>query len=385
MSERRVIIGNLDAEVDFARAQRREREERDERDEPRLDLPPAVLDHISAAATLLRVFATDTDLLWTPRPVDGSRLPVVPGLGNPELRCGALDDLPPTDRLLAWAETAAVERARERIAEPDGPAGLLDLVTDPRAAMAVNDRVFCLDAATRIGCALPGARLIEDVAALEHHLAAAGAAASPERRWVAKARFSAAGRSRLIGRGDRLDDLERRRTEKLLEVHGSLVFEPWMDRVADHGCCALIDDDGSHLHEPHRVDVDREGRFTGLTLPPTKPPGSEGDAPPSVRVTLRHVVERVAAMAHTAGYRGPLEIDCWEYRRAGGEIDFHPLGEINARMSFGHVAHALRDVLGREDSRLQLRFGDPRTSDTPITLLEPDARGRGGAWVELSS
>ena len=90
-------------------------------------------------------------------------------------------------------------------------------------------------------------------------------------------------------------------------------------------------------------------------------------------------------MAHTAGYRGPLEIDCWEYRRAGGGIDFHPLGEINARMSFGHVAHALRDVLGSEDSRLQLRFGDPRTSDAPIPLLEPDARGRGGAWVELSS
>jgi hypothetical protein len=415
--QRRLIIGNLDAEVDFAREDRRER---GERAEPRLDLPHAVLDHISAAATLLRVYAKDSDVLWTPRPVDEKRVSDVPGLGRPELRSGPLEDLPSAVGLRAWAVTRAVDKL---VAEPS--LEYLEPCVSPKhanAARIVNDRAFCLEAATRIGCALPGTTMIDDVATLERHLAAGGASASCEDRWVVKARFSAAGRARLIGRGGNLDDLERRRAEKLLSIHGPLLFEPWMERVADYGCCVLVSNEVPRIYEPHRLEVDRLGGFVGLTLPPSpfsKRKGDsplsasaaaaessgntefgggsarsgeisafskrKGDCPLSVWKTLRGVVERVAELALAVGYCGPLEIDCWEFRGKSGSIDFHPLGEINARMSFGLVAHALREALGSRESELRLRFGDQKSAEATITLLEPDAEGRGGAWVELSS
>jgi 1,4-dihydroxy-2-naphthoate octaprenyltransferase len=33
-------------------------------------------------------------------------------------------------------------------------------------------------------------------------------------------------------------------------------------------------------------------------------------------------------------------VDAWTYRKADGTVVFHPLGEINARMTFGLVAWA---------------------------------------------
>jgi hypothetical protein len=48
--------------------------------------------------------------------------------------------------------------------------------------------------------------------------------------------------------------------------------------------------------------------------------------------------EAVAAALGREGYVGPFGIDAWRYRRADGALVLNPLGEINARMTFGLVA-----------------------------------------------
>ena len=50
--------------------------------------------------------------------------------------------------------------------------------------------------------------------------------------------------------------------------------------------------------------------------------------------------ESIAEALRQAGYLGPFGIDAWHWRRPDGTVVFHPLGEINARMTFGLVEHA---------------------------------------------
>jgi hypothetical protein len=402
MGEKRLIVGNLDCEVDFARE---EAAAAGRRADARLALPPAVLETISAAATLLRAFARDGDTLWTPRPVAPQRIARVRGLPAPNLASGPLAELSSSRRLLAWGETEVVARLRDcRSATADAddtPRGLDDGLwrsppAQPAVARAINDRAFALEVAHHLGVALPGAVLVSDLGALERHLAGGGARASAGGRWVLKARFSAAGRSRLLGRGERLDDLERRRAEKLLAVHGALLFEPWMDRSADFGACALVAADRVELLGVHDLEVDAAGRFTGIVLP--APRGSAGSLPlleaagldAAERQALESVLTEVAEEAGRRGYRGALEVDCWRYRDCRGEARFHPLGEINARMSFGLVAHALRERLAREHewvatAPVRLGFGTPPPAPKgveSIALLDAEPSGHGGAWLE---
>ena len=70
------------------------------------------------------------------------------------------------------------------------------------------------------------------------------------------------------------------------------------------------------------------------------------------------------------GYVGPFGIDAWAYGNS-----FNPLGEINARMTFGLVAWALAERLGIE--RLRLRFG----SEAPEGAI-PLLAGTPSAWIE---
>ena len=153
--------------------------------------------------------------------------------------------------------------------------------------------------------------------------------------WVVKAPFSASGRSRLIERnGPRLADLKSRRTvENLFERHGPLLFEPWLDRVADWGCAALLTADGLRIVGIHRQRVDVKGQFAGIDL-------DTSDLPLQDRERLEEVVTGVADALRQAGYVGPFGIDAWHWRRPDGSVVFHPLGEINARMTFGLVAWA---------------------------------------------
>ena len=318
----RRILGNLLGEDDLARR--------------RASPPRSVLEKASRMATLLRVFAREGDRLWLPAAVDPASIPEIPGLPRPVLESGLLRDLPPMDEVLAWCETpeAAAHRVRPRDPSPTSlNAPLHEVlwrlpVPSPFVVARVHHRAFCLQVARDLGCALPGARMVESLADLDD--------ASPG--WVVKAPLSAAGRDRYIERGDFSDPKARRTVERLFERHGPLLFEPWMERVADYGVSALLTSEGTRIVGVHRQQVDRKGQFGGIDL--------NSPISPKVRDRLSEIALAVGDALRGDGYNGPFGIDAWEYQE-NGSVMLHPLGEINARMTFGLVAWAWTERLGR--------------------------------------
>ncbi|MFL6258113.1 MAG: hypothetical protein ACJ76Y_00255 [Thermoanaerobaculia bacterium] len=286
--------------------------------------PRAVLETVARMAPLLRAFAREGDRLWSPAP-------------GPDLESGPLRDLPPADEVLAWCETPSALEHRggpRRFSAIDWDAPLHDLVwqlptPSPAAVATVHHRAFCLQIAEEIGWALPGARMVESLVELGRLLRTAPPA------WVVKAPLSASGRSRYIERnGPALADPKARRTvERLFERHGPLLFEPWKERTQDFGVSALLGQDHLEIVGIHGQKIDRKGQFVGIDLHPDL---SEQD-----REQLLRTVKAVAAALRRAGYVGPFGIDAWRYRQEDGELILNPLGEINARMTFGLVAWTL--------------------------------------------
>ena len=304
------------------------------------------LQTVSGLATLLRVFAREGDRIWTPAPVDPERVLPVPGL--PILESGPIE---PADELLAWCETPqATALRKQRTIASDLPLHemLWHLpVPSPAIVAKVHHRAFHLQVAEELGCALPGARMVAGLSDLE-------GVPGP---WVVKAPYSASGRARYIHREASLlsNPKSRRTVERLFELHGPLLFEPWMERTADFGCSALLTESELRIVGFHRQMVDIKGQFAGIELPAEVP-----EMP----------VEGIAEALRREGYVGPFGIDAWSYKNA-----FNPLGEINARMTFGLVAWALAERLGID--RLRLRFGTEAPSGA-IRLLA----GSPSAWIE---
>jgi len=307
----RLLLANLLAEDDLERLFHAG----DPRFRHRRAASASVLRVVSRMAEQLAVFCRPGDRLWVPEDAT-----------PPE----------PAAEVLAWCETpqSAALRTAPRPSAVDLELPLQDLVwrlpvPDPDVVARVHHRSFALQVAEELGCALPGAQMVESIVGLDRILAARGAPAA----WVVKAPFSAAGRARYIERkGPLLADPRSRRTvENLFERHGPLLFEPWLDRTADWGCSALLTSDGLRIVGIHRQRVDVKGQFAGIDL-------DAGDLPERDRLRLEDVVTAAAAALRRAGYVGPFGVDAWHWRRPDGSVAFHPLGEINARMTFGLVA-----------------------------------------------
>lgn len=407
----RRLIGNLDAESDLAwlaaagagsgKGRRRR--------------PPApsrgALATASALATLLRGFAREGDRLWTPVPVEPERLPDVPGLPRPVLESGPWAQLSAVEAWLAWAETPAAVAAREawKVAPPEPARGsggpLHELLwrlppASPSVVARVHHRGFALETARGLGLALPDARLVETVEELAAHLEAGGAAASPAGGWVVKAPLSAAGRDRYIHpSAPKVSDTgspkmpdtfpaARRRLERLFARHGPLLFEPWMERSEDFGLAAVLGPEGLRVVGFHRLLVDPRGGFAGVELEARFSGLEEAlrDAPEEESALWRRSLEGVAAALAEAGYTGPFGIDGYRHRAAGGTSRLHPLGEINARMTFGLVGRCLADRVGEAlgwpaAGRVRLTVGRQAPEGRDVTLLLPGDDGSPGAWL----
>ncbi|MEC8895386.1 MAG: hypothetical protein VX675_03595 [Planctomycetota bacterium] len=380
----RLIVGNLDCETAFAAQSSGSRQPG--------ALPRPVLENISAAATLLRVFSGEGDRLWTPVEVDADRLSGPPELARPALISGPLPAAENTGEVLAWGESRAV--AALRAGSPAAPAErpedplaekLWNLpAACPTAAAAVNDKRFCQRLREKLDLALPASRILENLGELKAHLENEKNRPELSGGWVLKAPFSAAGRLRLIAEGPGAGELELKRARNLFEAHGALVFEPWLERAADFGFCALVLEDRNVLLGPHGLETDAQGRFRGLAFSPSPTVSLPG---------LEAAVGAAADAAREEGYLGPLEVDCWSWRDSSGREHFHPLGEINARISFGLVGRAIIETLGevagwcsQEPARLLIGPQELRDdSAETIELLHPAEPDGCGAWLERSS
>lgn len=377
----RRLVANLDAESEWAAHV----------DPAATYRPPArpALEAAAVVGTLLRALAQDTDRLHLALPLDPERIARVPGLPRPHIESGPLEALEPPGRLLAWCETPTVAAHRgddpSDLEDPDGSEPDLDgplhevlwriPPVAPDVVARVHPRSFHLGTARELDLALPGARMLEGPDDLEAHLRAGGADASPTGRCVLKAPWSAAGRSRWIGSADDLDEPKnpkaRRTVENLFRRHGSLLFEPWMDRTDDFGATALVGPDGTlRIVGVHRQHVDPDGRFVGLDLT------AEG-LTTSERSVLESTARDVGRFLSREGYTGPFGLDAYRHRDREGRMRLHPLGEINARMTVGLLAHALWDRLGASPGSLWI--GPKAPGPEAVPLVHP--AGGLGLWM----
>ena len=88
---------------------------------------------------------------------------------------------------------------------------------------------------------------------------------------------------------------------------------------------------------------------------------------------------------------GIYGIDAYRYRDDAGAVAFQPLCELNARMSFGHVARALVDRIAphagwdaSDTVRLQFGRGAVPASPLNVPLLTPDPAGGDDTCAWLS-
>ncbi len=281
---------------------------------------------LSQASLQLAVFCEPGDRLWTVEPEPGNTEAGV------ELVSGPLSALSPAPtRILAWGETESVASLRTELAQPEGITtwreGLWSLHTTPAIAREANHKRFAYELAGQLGVRLPGATVIRSVTELQTQLATG----SSTEQWIVKAPLAAAGRERLRRRGNNLDPEGAVRVERLLELYGVLIYEPWMERIDDFGCCGVVTPDGALLLEPHRIVNNSSGVFQRVE-PLT-------NAPPT---DLRATAEAAGQALADRGYRGPFGVDSYTYRTTDNRQAFHPMSEINARLTFGHVFHASR-------------------------------------------
>ncbi len=300
------------------------------------NLPAHVKRRVAAMATLLQVFAPPGEVtVWGLAELAPTDFVASPHWTLPRLGHGAL----PATVDLRWAC-------------PD--------------ARAVNDRRFALALARDLGCALPGACELRSVEALEAHVAAGGAAASPDEAWVCKVPWSSAGRHRVHGRGRELERDTRVAAERLIGLAGAVTFEPWLDRICDVGVCGVVGDE-VQVEPPHAIVTSPRGSFHGIDLAQSLLEVGEHDQ-------LLVTAERVAHALQEAGYRGPFGIDAFVYRD-GDRRRLQPLCEINARYTFGHVARAL----AARFAATRLGFG-PSEPPHSVVLMRL-ARGPLKGWV----
>jgi hypothetical protein len=289
-------------------------------------LPQHVARRVSAAATLLAVLAPEDQSvnLFAPAAIAATRIK----LPNVTMHAGS-----PPRWDFVWAD-------------PD--------------AKAANDRRLALALTDELGVRLPGARAIASLAELDEHLAATHAP-----RWVCKAPWTAAGRDRAHGTGPRCDGEQRVYIGRLIDRFGAVLFEPWLDRVRDLGVCARIAADGRvDAESPHTLLSDPRGGFLGIDL--AEPALADAD-----RELLARAVAAAGRALHALRYTGPFTVDAFVYRDGDAER-LHPMCELNARHTFGHVARALAARYGTRvlgfgspppDARILVAPGD----DDPVT------------------
>ncbi|MEM8929768.1 MAG: hypothetical protein AAGE94_01265 [Acidobacteriota bacterium] len=352
----RLVVANLDAEMRWAGRP--------------TTLRRPLRAALAAWGTLLRVFAEPDDLLWTLAPIDPSRLPTIDGLSRPTLVSGPRSrpgDTPTTlwATTRPWAAEAAVA-----------------------VAARANDRAFGLDVARRLDLASRGSRMVEDVETLRRHLERPST--EWHDGWIAKAPWSTAGRDRCVGR--QATDADAPAVHGLFRRHRRLLVEPLHQRIEDFGAVGAIDDVGRLAPNvsTHRLLTDTRGTFRWIE--------SGGTAVAAdIHDTLTKTLQAAAPALSAAGYHGPVGIDAYSHRTPDGDRQLRPLVEINARHTFGTLAHALvrrlvPEVAREPQRRVVLRLGRADecelsirdTATDTVLLVAPDRDGLGAAWLESS-
>lgn len=296
-------------------------------------------------------------------PDDRLVLETPPSLQHLEHLDAAGFELPET---LTWEEAFARRAAPAHAG--DRPAALVPWGWSPRMVEAANRlevATMDLEVVRRASSKLEGRRRLEEILSQDDFREVVRedvlgfvaedpervfeAAVTSDRALVVKAPFSASGRHRIVlASGATPSAAARGFVEKSVERHGGVWVAPWLDKIRDLSTTLHVFEDGRVRVDPSLwLENEPQGGYVGHVLAPYLRGVDAADRRALNRgVTLsdrlaavaQHVGEHLAA----AGYVGPAGVDHLVYRGADGQSRLHPLLEVNARLTMGHVAHALR-------------------------------------------
>jgi hypothetical protein len=196
-----------------------------------------------------------------------------------------------------------------------------------------------------------------------------------------KAPFACAGRGHL--RVNRASDPHKTRgwLDNTLAAHGSVVVEPWLDRVLDFSALyEMKPGGGSALLAMTRIDNDAAGRFLGIRIAPKWGNLLETELAEFLfreADVLGIYQERIPAVLNDLlpGYAGPLCVDAMVHRRGDASFALKPVVELNVRMTIGRVAW---EWMKQEPSR---QGGWLRILRKPaLTAEEITALAKGPGW-----
>lgn len=158
-----------------------------------------------------------------------------------------------------------------------------------------------------------------------------------------KAPYACAGRGHL--RVNRQSDPLKTRgwLDNTLAAHGSVVIEPWLDRVLDFSALYEMEPGGeTTLLAMTRIDNDAAGRFLGIRIAPKWGNLLEPELAEFLfreADVLRVYQERIPALLNDLlpGYAGPFCVDAMVHRRGDGSLALKPVVELNVRMTMGRI------------------------------------------------
>lgn len=166
---------------------------------------------------------------------------------------------------------------------------------------------------------------------------------------VIKAPFSASGRHRIrLLPGLAPTDNELGFVRRALNAHGAVWVAPWLKRLRDLSMTFNVSPAGRVKQDPPLWLMNSpQGAFLGhIFAPITAGLSNEHrrqiNVPTSLRARLKDVAEFVGQRLGADGYEGPAGVDMMIFETREGEARLHPLLEINARTTMGHIAQVLR-------------------------------------------
>lgn len=213
--------------------------------------------------------------------------------------------------------------------------------------------------------------------------------------FVIKAPFSTAGRERLNREMEEdWSDRERDWIAQTLSAQGSVVVEPWLDRLLDFSIQYQRKGPGELRRLGYMLlENTKLGQFRSATVPGRLTDGLDeevrralfagsprvGHLAEFLEATLEPMLE---AWLAEHSYVGPLGVDALFYRAADGAPRFKPLVEVNPRYTMGRVVLELARF-NRVGTATTLRIGkasdEERSGEVRLT---PKLQGaKFAAWV----
>lgn len=160
-----------------------------------------------------------------------------------------------------------------------------------------------------------------------------------------KAPFACAGRGHLRVNHASVPDKTRGWLDNTLAAHGSVVIEPWLERVLDFSALYEMKPGGeSAMLALTKIENDAAGRFLGIRIGPKWGNLLEPEVAEFLfreADVLRVYQETIPAALKNllAGHAGPLCVDAMVHRRGNGSLALKPVVELNVRMTMGRIAY----------------------------------------------